>query len=470
MSFILFIFVSCVKSAFDSNLFGRIDPAIAYEAKDFSSLFDSTSTIHRMHPPTPMASTPTTPMTPPPAVTDVVNRPATSTKPARYHSIRSESQSSNPGPSHEKVLYRSASESSLRQPQPLRRMPSTSNLASVQAMKQFNNQPMHHYHPRGHQRSVSAESYYPQYPSAAAARYAPNQPITYSMALLQNSQMAFNSPSAWRAVHPPPSHFRHAHSTGDLRALSRANSSVASFSTFHQLPVTQNPYLAHLQGRRARTMGSGTGSVTSSRSGHQPYAQSWAGGYNGHPQNKPSMSFAASRSTPVLHRKTSSHSSSNSSHAFGKGSLTSEVLTEVDEEALGGGILASTSSRSKQSGSLPKGQLSKATMSSSQSSTSASSSRSALATTTPASSRSGSAPASRSRSPPQTRFYSPSHILDDSTPDRSASPTGKGGPKGCKRVSPNGEVRKLKKLPKEGTKRTPSYKGKGKARQLVVHL
>jgi hypothetical protein len=396
-------------------------------------------------------ATPTTPVTPPPAVTEVFSRPGTASgqgaRPARYHSnSRNVSQISLPGSSKNQIIHRSASESSLRHPRPLRRIPSASSLTQHYQPASLK-QPQRLVH---HQRSISASAtMYPQYPNAAVVaahtQYGRlvGQRIDYNTALLRNSSKAFQAPSAWSAIHPPTQSFRHARSATNLRALASANNSTASFATLRQLPTVQNPYLSHLQHRRARTVGSA--SSYSSRSANpyqQPkYAQSWNGGYT----NQRTMTFAASRSaSPAqpgssLHRKTSSHSSSGSASGFGKGSLTSEVLAEVDEEGLAG---------------------------------------------TPATSVS----VSRSASPPRdpaAQSLSASRVRERST-SRSRSPAqgpvsrGAGWPvQSTGRVSPEGEIRKLRKVRSDadiadrpgGLKRKESTegsrKGKGRGKQVV---
>ena len=259
VSCILFGLISYTRSPFDSNLFGRVDIENVYP-KEIDTQSFSSSEINQIRPPSPIITTPTTPVTPPPAVTEVFSRPGTSmsqiVRPTRYHSSRNGSQISLSAPNNTRVIHRSASESSLRHPAPIRRIPSASNLTMhhPQSVKQPH---QHGYH----QRSISAGATpYPQYPSAAvvAAQYRlpPSQRLDYNTALFRNSAKAFQAPSAWSAIHPPTHHFRHTKSTSSLRALAQSNGSTASFATIRQLPQSQNPYLSHMHARRARTAGS----------------------------------------------------------------------------------------------------------------------------------------------------------------------------------------------------------------------
>jgi hypothetical protein len=414
---------------------------------------------------------PLTPVTPPPAVSEVFSRPATSTsqtnRPSRYHTIRNVPKLTLPGPSSDRIIHRSASESSLRHPRPIRRIPSASSLTSAATMQQY-----HALNQRRvlHQRSASAGNPYPQYPSAAfvAASYRlpPAQQLEYNMQLFRNSAKAFQAPSAWSAIHPPTHHFRHAASTSSLREMAQSNGSTASFATFRQLPVVQNPYLAHLHHRRARTAGSA--SSYSSRSGHvyqQPlYAQSWNGGV-AHPPR--TMTFSASRASTPLHRKTSSHSSSSGGSARGKGSLTSEVLEEVDEEAITPATELSSSSASR-SRSPPR-----AGRAGSSQQRSHSAPRSASASRSPPTSRSASASRVRdrstSRSPPQSRSSTPANErIIESYMNRSGTSLAS-APGGSARIGQDGKVRKV------GTADRRQQSGgskmeKGKGREIIVQM
>jgi hypothetical protein len=379
------------------------------------------------------------------------------------------------GPSSTRVIHRSASESSLRHPRPIRHIPSASRLAQNHPPSLKQPQQLGY-----HQRSISAGATpYPQYPSAAAVaaqyRLPPSQRIDYSSALFRNSAKALHAPSAWSALHPPTHHFRHTKSTSSLRTLAESNGSTASFATFRQLPQAPNPYLSHMHARRARTAGSASSYSSRSGGGHgvPAVAQSWTGPY------QRGMTFASSRSSTPLHRMTSSHSSSSGSASGpgGKGSLTSEVLKEVDEEALGSGnntpatsaFATATPGRSRS----PTHGASRSTSRSPPASRSASSSRQR-----PQQRRDHSS--SRSRSPSLSRSVTPSNIIE-SYMYRSGTPvishTAPGGQTVQSRVGSEGEIRRLRSSKSdvdlsEGTMRKYSRGGsrKGKGKHVIVHF
>src|ERR1700749_5058583 len=70
VSCILFGLISFTRSPYDSNLLGRIDIESVYP-KEIDTQSFSSSDISGIRPPSPIITTPTTPVTPPPAVTEV---------------------------------------------------------------------------------------------------------------------------------------------------------------------------------------------------------------------------------------------------------------------------------------------------------------------------------------------------------------------------------------------------------------
>jgi hypothetical protein len=148
-------------------------------------------------------------------------------------------------------------------------------------------------------------------------------------------QMRLASPSAWRAVHPPAHHFRHASA-----APPRLPTTPTTFSTIRSLPQFQlhRQYSAGGGGGslgRARTAASASASASSlvgsgGAAMPGPYAASWAH-FPARPP--PSAGGGGSVGAAGLHRAGSSHGSSGSGRGVG-GSLTGTPLhdhAEVDE-------------------------------------------------------------------------------------------------------------------------------------------